>query len=233
MKVLEISDRGIILKDRDEVLDNLIYEDEKDIVFEIYNLFSKYENIGEIEILCKISLSQDELENIESIIENNNGIVIRKGKNRKNQNFLIVGIASLILFQIILILFLFFQEKDLKKKEKIVSKILLKKEGELFRIRDSINKIESPLETNELFSKEKVFEKYLSLVISLEGNRLFLKKISMDRNYLLIEGYCEKILELVNFENRLRSKDSFKNLKFDYIENRRGVIYFLIELEIN
>lgn len=236
MKSLEITNRGIILKESGEVIENLIYETEKDIVFEIYNMFSNYENIGDIEILYKIQLDKSDEENIRSIIINNKGKILEKNKLKKLNKFLLIIFLIVVLIEIFFIFFFHLKKMELREKNENLKIRISFKEEELLILKNKINNLNSLSSkgiTLKRFNKEYIYKKYLSSICLEKNSRLFLEKITMDKKILSIEGSCREMIELKNFQDNLGNNKNLKNLKFDFIKRRGNLIYFLIELEMN
>lgn len=232
MKKLNITERGIILEENNEILNSVIYNEKKDIVYEVYKLFSEYENIGEIEVILKIQLEKNDIENIDNIIINNNGKLIKKIIIEKKLKKIILIFILILLGKIMVFSYLFIKYKSLKRELLIINKILLKKEKDIFRIQESINilKEESPIEEDN-FEKYKLFENNIEKIIKGLDKNIFLEYIDINKNMIEIKGHSKSINEVLIFEKNLLYYFDNKSIKFDYIKRRGGLVYFLIELE--
>ncbi|WP_297486729.1 hypothetical protein [uncultured Cetobacterium sp.] len=232
MKKLNITERGIILEENNEILNNVIYNEKKDIVYEVYKLFSEYENIGEIEVVLKIQLEKNDIENIDNIIINSNGKLIKKRTIGKGLKKIILIFTLILLGKIMIFSYLFIKYKSLKRELLITNKILLKKEKDIFKIQESINLLKEELTIGENgFKKSKLFENNIERIIKGLDKNIFLEYIDINNNMIEIKGYSKSVDEVLTFEKNLLYYFNNKSIKFDYIKKRGGLIYFLIELE--
>lgn len=188
------------------------------------------EDVGEIKLDLKISLSLEDTENIKEIIEGKNGKIFEERTKINFGKWGIIGVIGTVIFQLGIYGGIKIQNLNLNKKIEKVNKIVDEKKN----IIDSKHMILSELSIGE---KKKIFEKN-DLVSEIEGIKenigkdVQLNRISYFDNILKIEGYTEKLENLKYLENFLVEKYFKEKVKVDYLKKYGSGFLFLIDVEI-
>lgn len=229
MKILEISDTGIVLKDKNEILAQELYSDEEDILFEIYNMLSKQEEIGEIKI-CILTKIKDETKNsIEEIIKEKNGIVLKDRKNNIKKIYKIVSIVIVFELIIFLILYIIFMKKE-KEIDELKKKRLEIKEIEE-KNRQEIKELETVEEKKVLIKKDSIYPEIRN-IISFFGEDIYIEKLQIKEKNIEITAYGKNLKKIIQVKKKLEKSTQSDSIKFDFIKKEGEEMRFLIEIKL-
>lgn len=227
MKILEISDLGIYLKENGEVLNQGIYDDVEDIPFEVYQLISEFSDIGEIKICIQTKIQEDIYDSIIEIIKEKRGTIYQEKKRVLNFKYIIMLIAfgSFVIF--FLFLYIYRLNMDIKDYKKELYHLKIVGEKNLKRI-DLLIK-----ENNE---EKIVFVEKKKLKIEellFEFNKdIFLEKVELKEKEIIFQGVTKDFISIV--ESKARFEKYFKNidLKLDHIKKEGDGLRFLMEISL-
>ena len=228
MKKLEISERGIILWENNEIINQGIYNEIKDIPYEVYEIISIFDELGKISLDIKIVLDDETLISLKELIKNKKGILEEKHQKVNNKKILI---SALIIFvEILISIFIYFKSSTLEKNviglknsNNILKDEILKNNQILRDIR-----IEEP--QKEIFIKNNIsdllrfFSKVFFNISHIEIMEIFEKKI-------VIKAYSKNFKEIIQIKEEIINHKDIKSSKLDFIKKEGEYLFYLIELE--
>lgn len=228
MKILEVTDRGIILSENDEVIGQGLYKDESDLIYEIYDLLSKYETLGEVSLKIEIELDEKIILDIKDIIIAKKGYLTH-GKNQKNifKYFLIILILIQIPIGSTIIIFNYRNEKEIFNLKRKINNF--KKEIQLKDQEIKLNFIEVYEEINFNKSSFSNILIFISNVSKKADVNIHILDISEEN--ISLKGSSNKLENVFKIKKYILNYEDFKESKFDYIKKEGDLIYFLIELK--
>lgn len=230
MKKLEINERGIILWENDEILNQGIYSEIKDILYEVYEVISIFDELGKINLDIKIDLEEEILISLEELIKNKKGILESKNKKSALKQYLIIII--ILLLEILIGIFIYLKSVGVEKKiialknSNIILKDEIFKENQIFRE----IKLEEP--EKEVFIKNNIsdllqfFSKVFFKISYIETLEIIDKKI-------IIKGYSENLRDVIQIKNDIENHKYINSSQLDFIKKEGEYIFYLIELEID
>ena len=230
MKKLEINERGIILWENDEILNQGIYSEIKDILYEVYEVISIFDELGKINLDIKIDLEEEILISLEELIKNKKGILESKNKKSALKQYLIIII--ILLLEILIGIFIYLKSVGVEKKiialknSNIILKDEIFKENQIFRE----IKLEKP--EKEVFIKNNIsdllqfFSKVFFKISYIETLEIIDKKI-------IIKGYSENLRDVIQIKNDIENHKYINSSQLDFIKKEGEYIFYLIELEID
>lgn len=229
MKILEISDTGIILKDEKEILEQELYSDEEDMIFEVYNILSRQEKIEEIKI-CVLTEIKDETKiSIEEIIKEKNIKIFHEKRSEIKRFYKLLLIV--VIFEIVIFLGLFLvnikrnKEMENLKKERLE----LKELGE--KNQKEIKKLEIKENKLVLIKKNSIYPKVKNILLFF-GDGVYIEKLEMKEKSLEITAYSKKLKKIIEVKRALEKVSKNNSIKFDFIKREGEEMRFLIEINL-
>ena len=230
MKILEISDRGIKLSEDGEIINQGLFQNEKDIPREINELLSIYEVADEVILKIKIVLDNEIILQIKEII-NKNGWLLKEPK--------IIGKKiKIVLLTILTIEFIFGLVIYLRNYKLDIENLNLKKEvishkKSLKELDIKISEISLDEDEELKFKKTKIGDSLVFLSKACKKSNINLEKIEFLENKIILNGTGKNINNIFKLKKYLLMDKKIIESKFDFIKKEGEIVYFLVELEIS
>lgn len=230
MKILEISDRGIKILEDGEIINQGLFQDEKDIPREIEELLAIYEISDEVVLKTKITLDEEVIFQIKEII-------IKKGWILKESNTVSKKV-KIVFLTIIAIEFILGLAIYLKVHEVDRENIALKKETLSYK--KSLKELDSELSENHLesneeleFKRTEIGDNLVFLSKACKKSDIYLEKIEFLKNKIILNGSGKSIDNILSLKKFISMDRKIIESKFDFIKKEGEILYFLLELEID
>ncbi|WP_432204788.1 hypothetical protein ACQ9ZF_08555 [Cetobacterium somerae] len=230
MKILEISDRGIKLKEDGEIINQGLFSDENDIPYEVRELLSIYENSDEIILNIELSLDEEIIDEIKEILSQKKWKLKEQRLLSKKIKYVII---FLFIFEIIFCSVIYF--KNLKLNDNILK---LKKQNLYYKknlslIDKKLSEFYQEDETEIVFKKSEISDFLVFLSEICKQSNIKLEKAEFLDKKISINGYSLNNDNIFLLKKYMTSHKKIVSSKFDFIKKEGEIIYFLIELEIN
>ena len=228
MKILEINDRGIKLLEDGEIINQGLFQNEKDIPREINELLSIYEVADEVILKIKIVLDNEIILQIKDVIS-------EKGWSLKEPEVITKKIKVLLSI-IMTIEFIFGLSVYLKNYKLDTENFNLKKERVSYRknLKElDIKLSEISLDEDEglKFKKIKIGDSLVFLSKACKKCDVNLEKIEFLENKIILNGTGKNINSIFKLKKYLSMDKKIIESKFDFIKKEGEILYFLMELE--
>ena len=228
MKTLEISDRGIKLSEDGEIINQGLFQNEKDIPREINELLSIYEVADEVILKIKIVLDNEIILQIKDVIS-------EKGWSLKESK--VIGKKIKILLSIIIAIELIFGLAIYLKNYKLDTENLNLKR-EIISYRKNLKELDIKLseisvdEDEEFkFKKTKIGDSLVFLSKACKNCDVNLEKIEFLENKIILSGTGKNINSIFKLKKYVSMDKKIIESKFDFIKKEGEILYFLMELE--
>lgn len=228
MKYLKIDDRVIVFLEDGEIISQSIYEEIDDIPYDLYELLSKFQKIGEIKIELEIELSKNILEAIEDIVKSKDGIILREEKRfNLNLKFFLIP----VILQLIFVIFIW--RDGIKKKDKIgaIEKEIKVLDKKIVEEREKIQRYSVYRSSRYNFPKYKIV-KNLKKISNIFKGRGYIQQFEIKNGKLNIYGFSDNLESCFDIKNELENEFGVKKVQFDYLKKEGEGLFFLIELKI-
>ncbi|MEG1582451.1 MAG: hypothetical protein RR344_00725 [Cetobacterium sp.] len=229
MKKLEINERGIILWENNEIINQGIYNEIKDIPYEVYEIVSIFDELGKISLDIKITLDDETLISLKELIKNKKGILEEKHQKINNKKYLVF--ILIIFIEISIAIFFYFKssilERDmvgLKAANNILKDEILKNDQILRDIR-----IQEP--QKEVFIKNNISD-LLQFFSKIFFNISHIETLEMLEKKIVIKAYSKNFKEIIQIKEDIINHKDIKSSKLDFIKKEGEYLFYLIELEI-
>lgn len=229
MKTIDISDRGIKIIEDGEIINQGLFNEEKDIPQEIRELLSIYENSDTVILKIQINIDEETLYKIKNIIKECNWTL--KEKKTINKKLLIV-FSFIIFLELLTSGMIFFKIFKIEKEKPILKKEILNYRKNISQINEEINKVEdSKKETKDYFIKSDVSKYLIFLSEVCKISNIYLEKIEFRDNRIFLTGYGNEIENIFNLKKYTLREGKILKSKYDFIKKEGEILYFLMELE--
>lgn len=229
-KKLEINERGIILWEENEILNQGIYREKKDILYEVYDVISVIDELGKIELDIKIELEEDIRESIKDLLINKKGVIKEKEKIEFSNRLKILTIGVIlteILIGVILFIKVFEIEEEINriKKDNKISIVKIEKNS------NKIKEIKKEDTVRYIFLKNNIAE------LLLFFSNVFFKKGCLNSfeildKKIIINGFSSNLKEVIEIRKNIENHKRIKESKLDYIKREGEYLFYLMELKI-
>ncbi|MBC2851091.1 hypothetical protein H5J22_06645 [Cetobacterium sp. 8H] len=229
MKKLEINERGIILWENNEIINQGIYSEIKDIPYEVYEVISIFDELGKISLDIKIILDNETLISLKELIKNKKGILEEKHQKINNKKYIIF--ILILFFEIFTAVFLYFKSSTLERdivKLKTTNNIL---KDEILKNNQILRDIRIKEPEEEIFIKNNIsdllqfFSKVFFNISHIEILEILEKKI-------IIQAYSKNFKEIIQIKEGIINHKDIKSSKLDFIKKEGEYLFYLIELEM-
>ena len=230
MKTLEISDRGIKLSEDGEIINQGLFQNEKDIPREINELLSIYEVADEVILKIKIVLDNETIFQIKEVI-NKNGWLLKEPKviGKKIKIALLIILTIEFIFGLVIYLRNYKLDiENLNLKKEIISYKKSLKELDI-----KISQISLDEDEELKFKKTKIGDSLVFLSKACKKCDVNLEKIEFLENKIILNGTGKNINNIFKLKKYLLMDKKIIESKFDFIKKEGEIVYFLIELEIS
>ncbi|MEG0068891.1 hypothetical protein [Cetobacterium sp.] len=229
MKKLEINERGIILWENNEIINQGIYNEIKDIPYEVYEIVSIFDELGKISLDIKITLDDETLISLKELIKSKKGILEEKHQKINNKKYIVF--ILIIFIEISIAIFVYFKssilERDivgLKAANNILKDEIFKNDQILRDIR-----IEEP--QKEVFIKNNISD-LLQFFSKVFFNISHIEMLEILEKKIVIKAYSKNFKEIIQIKEEIINHKDIKNSKLDFIKKEGEYLFYLIELEI-
>lgn len=232
MKTIDISERGIKILEDGEIINQSLFDEEKDIPHEIKELLSIYEN-SDIAILnIQMDIKEDLIIEIKTAIKNC-GWKIKERKiwrwNKKVKIIIIITIFS----EVFLGGIIFFKKFKIEQENKNLKNIIISYKNTILKINENLKEYVQPSEAKINFKKSEITKYLIYLSKICKSYNIYLQKIEFKGNKIIIDGYSNKVENIFNLKKYTLANSQLLESKFDYIKKEGEILYFLMELEID
>ena len=230
MKTLEISDRGIKLSEDGDIINQGLFQNEKDIPREINELLSIYEVADEVILKIKIVLDNETIFQIKEVI-NKNGWLLKEPKviGKKIKIALLIILTIEFIFGLVIYLRNYKLDiENLNLKKEVISHKKSLKELDI-----KISEISLDEDEEWKFKKTKIGDSLVFLSKACKKSNINLEKIEFLENKIILNGTGKNINNIFKLKKYLSMDKKIIESKFDFIKKEGEIVYFLIELEIS
>lgn len=229
MKKLEINERGIILWENNEIINQGIYNEIKDIPYEVYEIVSIFDELGKISLDIKITLDDETLISLKELIKSKKGILEEKHQKINNKKYIVF--ILIIFIEISIAIFVYFKLSILERDIvglKAVNNIL---KDEIFKNDQILRDIRIEEPQKEVFIKNNISD-LLQFFSKVFFNISHIEMLEILEKKIVIKAYSKNFKEIIQIKEEIINHKDIKNSKLDFIKKEGEYLFYLIELEI-